>query len=108
MRSTMYQICIRGRLTGRLGSALEGDAPRGWCDRNDVQLVKCVTSQSFTDSSTRSVVSALSLSAYNRSPRVTRRPTTRRRIDIDPVKRSARDRLPHIADGSIWIFTEKA
>ena len=64
------------------------------------------TSHSFTDSSTESVKSALSSSAYNRSPRLTRRPTTRRRIDIDPVRRYAGDRLPRIAYGSIWIFTE--
>jgi hypothetical protein len=46
-------------------------------------LVKSTTSHSFTDSLTGSVIQALSSSAYNRSPRLTRRPTTGRRIDID-------------------------
>ena len=44
----------------------------------------------------------LGSSGYNRSPRLTRQPTTRRRIDIDALRRHQGDRLPRIADGSIW------
>ena len=47
-----------------------------------------------------------SSSAYNRSSRLTRPPTIRRRIDIHALRRHQGDRLPHVTDGSIWRFAE--
>ena len=55
MQTTMYRICIRGRLTERLGSALEGMRLEAGATET-CSLVKSATSHSFTDSSTGSVI----------------------------------------------------
>ena len=54
MQSTLYRICIRGRVTERLGSALEGMRLEDGATEIAL-LVKSATSHSFTDSSTGSV-----------------------------------------------------
>ena len=85
--STAGERRVSDRRTVRW-SALEGMRLEAGATET-VSLVKSATSHRFTDSSTESVISALGSSAYNRSPRLTRRPTTRRRIDIDALRRYA-------------------
>jgi hypothetical protein len=55
VQPTMYRICIRGRLTERLGSALEGMRLAAGATE-PCSVVKSATNHSFTDSSTGSVI----------------------------------------------------
>lgn len=89
MKPTMYQICVRGRLTERLAAVLEGMtctlAPSTRCSP-----AKSKTSRSFTDSSTGCAISASNSSACNRRPEPVGKPTRTRPLMTQRLLQSER------------------
>jgi hypothetical protein len=80
-------------------------APRGRCNRNRVHWRNPLAVHAYGVLD-RLRDLAVWLVSVQPQPAADRRPTTRRRIDIHTRRRHAGDRLPRVANRSIWRFTE--